>query len=201
MFEQEFAKSLIAQAFLICLVGSAYFSLRSSLKDDGFHALNVAILFLAFAAVGGGVWKYVRASRALHIFIHKTDKGSLDTIKSTSELALNYEVPEQRRKAARALYCLYGIPAAYRDAGGKLTAYEPDAEDEEKRAQRRASDEELVTSIKRLDGTLERMPETAMIVAWKAGGIFLLILLGDILWMVYLRPERSAEKQPLDGGE
>lgn len=95
--------------------------------------------------------------------------------------AVEPEQFNQRKKAASALYSLFGVRSAWRDNSGMLSIYSPS--DEEEASCRRTTDtnSKFVASTSLLDAQLKQLP-------WLFAlnfGCFTLIILGGLVWQTY----------------
>ncbi len=183
----ELAASLLTRTLLFCLVGSAYFSFRSSVRDEGYHALNFVVLALVLVASAAAVRHYLWADRTLHRFIYEGYRIDRQNIERFSTRALADESPEHREGAARAAYQIFGATLAFRTSEGSMAAFQPSDEDRSERAKLQAGEDASEAGFRKIDGLLDAMPATGMMIALIAGGIFLAFLLADVLWLIWLR--------------
>ncbi len=183
----DFVAGCLVIASAVCLVGTAYFSLRASLKENGYHALNFVLLGSLFVTMGLLIRYQITAAQGLTKFIYTPYRHENFYIHSISERALSGETEEERRRMARAAFRVYGLTVAYKDKAGNLAFYTPDENDQRESTSLRESAVKAEEGVKMVEASLKRHPDNVMTIVWVIGGIFLFLFGLDILWIRFLR--------------
>jgi hypothetical protein len=101
--------------------------------------------------------------------------------------AVEPEEFKQRKKAAWALYTLFGVRSAWRDSSGTLSIYSPTPEEEAAWQKTKETNSKLTASTDLIDAQLKQFP---WLFALNLGS-FILILFGGLVWQTYKRSEQA----------
>lgn len=193
----DFSKDPAIEVWLVRLcifsaTGSAYFSLRASLRYDSYHSLNFLFVLLYVAMLGFFTWQQFTAFKDLNRFIYQGDLQENHYVRSLSDQAISGETEEMRQRMARAAFRIYGLTIAYKSDSGQLLFHTPDEEDLRERASIQASDTSAESGIKMFEEKLKNHPLGVTRAVLVMGGMFLLFFGIDILWIVFLRPWKES---------
>ena len=190
VFSSEFAQHVLGKGFIFCFVGTAYFSVRCSLRNGRHHAINVLVIAACIAAASSIAWHYLRANRTTAMFAadcYREGEERAEILKALVRDALNNSDPHERENMARAAARVFGVRVAYADSKGLLTIYDSTDDDKKVFAQLDKAKGPRDDDLAAIDRRLAAVPTVgAKIIAW-GGILFLAFLGGDVLRDAWLR--------------
>lgn len=121
------------------------------------------------------------------VMLKSMNDRDTEMIAKFTRQAVEPEEFKQRKKAAWALYTLFGVRSAWRDSSGTLSIYSPTPEDEEAWQKTKETNSKLTASTDLIDAQLKQFP---WLFALNLGS-FILILFGGLVWQTYKKSEQD----------
>ena len=123
----------------------------------------------------------------LVISLSSMNDRDTEMIAKFTRQAVEPEEFKQRKKAAWALYTLFGVRSAWRDSSGTLSIYSPTVEEEATWHKTKETNSKLGASKDLIDAQLKQFP-------WLFAlnfGCFILILFGGLVWHTYKKANKT----------
>lgn len=180
----EFQWSCAAIVAILIPIG-ALIALRrffnSGQRRSGLVLLLVCVFPLVFNLTAYGIGGPMMARTAV-AFSSMNDRDAEMIAKFTRQ-AVEPEQFNQRKKAAWALYRIFGVRSVWRDDSGSLAIYNPSEQEETAWQKEKKTKLELSATTKLIDDQLKQFP---WLFALNFGG-FIVILFGGLAWQAFHR--------------
>lgn len=162
-------------------------------RRSGLALLVVCVFPLVFNLTAYGVGGPMRA-RLVVTFSSMNDRD-LEMIAKLTRQAVEPEQFKQRKKAAWALYRLFGVRSVWCDNSGSLANYNPSGQEEASWQKEKKIKLDLTATTKLLDDQLKQFPLLFAV----NFGCFVVILFGGLVWQTFHRTNDPTGDGESDG--